>query len=128
MRLTKLRVWARQVKQEAWAVYLALRDPRTPWAARILGALVVAYLFSPFDLIPDFVPILGYVDDVLIVPFGLWLTIRLIPADVMQEMRARAETERPTHKPVIGWGGALVIGLWVVGVALGGWWFWQWWR
>lgn len=113
--------WAHRLKAEVFAVSLALRDPRTPWAARVLGALVVAYAFSPIDLIPDFVPVLGYLDDVLIVPLGVWLTVRLIPPEVMAEMRQRAQAERPAHKPLNWWGGVLVFVVWLtlgVGVML----------
>lgn len=115
--LTELRLRARQLKAEIFALYWALRDPRTPWYAKALGTLVVAYAFSPLDLIPDFVPVLGYVDDLLLLPLGLWLTLRLIPPAVIAESRARAQTEsggrRPTH-----WAAAAVIVLIWVG-ALG---------
>jgi uncharacterized membrane protein YkvA (DUF1232 family) len=80
----------RQLKSEVYALYLAYRDPRTPWYARLWAAGVVGYAFSPIDLIPDFVPVLGYLDDLLIVPLGVLLALRLIPADVMADCRARA--------------------------------------
>jgi len=81
---------ARALKQEAHAIYFAVRDPRTPMVARVIGGAAVAYALSPIDLIPDFIPVLGYLDDVLIVPVGLWLALRMIPAEVMQDARERA--------------------------------------
>ncbi len=89
---------AQALKQETYALYLAYRDPRTPWGARLIAAAVVAYAFSPLDLIPDFVPVLGYLDDLVLVPLGVALALRLIPPDVMADCRerARAMTARPT--------------------------------
>ncbi|HET6351576.1 MAG TPA: YkvA family protein [Coriobacteriia bacterium] len=80
----------RILKQEAHAIYLAVRDPRTPKVARVIGGAAVAYALSPIDLIPDFIPVLGYLDDVLIVPLGLWLALRMIPAEVLQDARDQA--------------------------------------
>ncbi|MBL8056706.1 MAG: DUF1232 domain-containing protein, partial [Anaerolineales bacterium] len=77
--LERLRAHARALKAEAYALYLAARDPRTPWYARALAAGVAAYAFSPLDLIPDFIPVLGYLDDLVLVPLGIWLALRLIP-------------------------------------------------
>jgi uncharacterized membrane protein YkvA (DUF1232 family) len=93
------------------AVYLAIRDPRTPWIARVVGGLVVAYAASPLDLVPDFVPILGFVDDLLIVPAGLWLTVRLIPHEVLDEARARADAELRRPKSFVA--GFFVVCVWV---------------
>lgn len=80
----------RRVQQELYALYLAYRDPRTPWYARLLAAAVVAYALSPIDLIPDFIPVLGYLDDLILVPLGIALAVRLIPATVVEESRRRA--------------------------------------
>lgn len=89
---------------------LAARDPRTPLAAKVLAALVVAYAASPIDLIPDFIPVLGYLDDLILVPLGIWLVLRLIPEAVMIDARARAaDMERPGKSL---WGLAIVIALW----------------
>ncbi|KAA2235293.1 YkvA family protein [Salinarimonas soli] len=85
-----LRDWARRLKRDLVAVYHAARDPRTPWAARVLGLAVVAYALSPIDLIPDVIPVLGLLDDVILVPLGLLLVIRLIPPHVLAEHRANA--------------------------------------
>lgn len=89
-RKQNLRQWARSLKQEAHAVYLAARHPRTPWYAKALALCVAGYAFSPIDLKPDFIPVLGYLDDVVIVPLGILAVIKLIPKEVMQESRKAA--------------------------------------
>ncbi len=112
--------WARQIRRETYAVYLAMRDQRTPWHARVVALVVVAYAFSPIDLIPDFIPLLGYLDDLVIVPLGLALALRLIPKDVLAENRARADTNL-AGKQSSGWVAACVVVLiWLVlaGLAL----------
>lgn len=88
--LQTLKSHAHVLKREAYAVYLAARDPRTPWYAKALIFFVVAHTFSPIDLIPDFIPILGYLDDLLITPGGLWLAIKLIPPEALEEARRQA--------------------------------------
>jgi len=106
-----LRQRARQLKRDTLALYLACRDPRTPWYAKALAGGVVAYALSPIDLIPDFIPVLGYLDDLIIVPAGLVLARRMIPPVVMTECRAEAAhmTERPTSR-----GAALaIVGIWL---------------
>lgn len=106
----------RALKRETLAVMLAARDPRTPLAAKVLAALVVAYALSPIDLIPDFIPVLGYLDDLILVPLGIWLVLRLIPEAVMADARARAAgMERPGKSL---WGLAMVIALWGAAGAL----------
>jgi uncharacterized membrane protein YkvA (DUF1232 family) len=85
-----LRAQAKRLKRELIALYGAGRDARTPWYAKLIIGVVLAYALSPIDLIPDFIPVLGYLDDLLLVPVGIWLAIRLIPADVLAEHRARA--------------------------------------
>jgi uncharacterized membrane protein YkvA (DUF1232 family) len=92
--------WARSIKRDAIAVYLAARDPRTPWYVKALAVLVAGYAFSPIDLIPDFIPVLGYVDDIILVPLGIALVVRLIPATLMAEYReaARSIAERPVNR------------------------------
>lgn len=114
--LERLKAAAKRLKRETYAIYLAARDPRTPWYARVLAAAVAAYAFSPIDLIPDFVPVLGYVDDLLIVPAGLWLAVRMVPADVLAEARARAE-EAEGSRPVSRTAAAIVVVIWVAGLA-----------
>ena len=93
-----LRAWARDLKRDGVALWIAARDPRVPWFAKALAAAVAAYALSPIDLIPDFIPVLGYLDDLLIVPAGIWLALRLIPSELMQEFRneAAGRIERPT--------------------------------
>lgn len=116
--LERLKARARRLKAETYALYLACRDPRTPWYARLVAAGVVAYLFSPIDLIPDPIPVLGYLDDLIIVPLGIALALKLIPAEVMIECRARAEAagDRPTS-----WGAAVVIvAIWILAAILAG--------
>lgn len=105
---------ARTIKRDVYTLYLAYRDPRTPWYGKVFAALVVAYAFSPIDLIPDPIPILGYLDDLILVPLGVMIAVRLIPPVVMSESRMKAEEMMRSGKPV-SWVGALIIGLiWVV--------------
>jgi uncharacterized membrane protein YkvA (DUF1232 family) len=101
---------AHRIRVEAHAVWLAVRDPRTPLAARLLGLLVAAYALSPIDLIPDFVPVLGLVDDAILIPIGVWLFERLVPPALMAEHRATAEAA--SRQPVSWWGIAIVAALW----------------
>jgi len=107
----------RTLKADTYALYLAYRDPRTPWYAKVLAALVVAYAFSPIDLIPDFIPMLGYLDDLLLVPLGIFLALKLIPAEVMAECRQQALENR--KKPTNWWAGAIILLLWLVLAGLG---------
>src|SRR6476620_5413525 len=98
--LQRAKQWARTIKRDAIAVWIAARDPRVPWYAKLVAGAGAAYAFSPIDLIPDFIPVLGYLDDVIIVPAGILLTIRLIPAGLMDEFRAEAaqRMDRPTSR------------------------------
>jgi uncharacterized membrane protein YkvA (DUF1232 family) len=114
--------WARTLKRDAGAVYFAARDPRTPWYVKALAVLVAAYALSPIDLIPDFIPVLGYLDDLVIVPLGIALVIRLIPADVMEEHRtlAAAAQQHPASRAAA----AVIVFLWIASAALFGWWLW----
>ena len=112
-----LQTWkqrARQLKQETYAMYLALRDPRVPWYARLVAACVVGYAFSPIDLIPDFVPVLGYLDDLIIVPLGIALALKMIPADVMAECRARSQAAMAEGKPVNRVAAGIIIAIWLM--------------
>jgi len=107
---------ARQLKTDAYALYLACRDPRVPWYVKLLAGCVVAYAFSPIDLIPDFVPVLGYLDDLVLVPLGVALVIKLIPVSIMEECRIEAKVaiDRPTN-----WAAAVVvIAMWLLIAAL----------
>lgn len=117
--LDRLKTWAKALRRDIVALWLAARDPRVPWAAKLLAGAVAAYALSPIDLIPDFIPVLGVLDDVLIVPAGIWLALRLIPADVMAQLRARAETvERPKSLP----GMIAVFAVWLLALAAFAWW------
>ncbi len=108
---------ARRLRTEVHALYLALRDPRVPWYAKALAGMIVAYALSPVDLIPDFIPVLGYVDDLLLIPAGILLTRRLIPVEVLEECRQRAKSEPITSKSK--WvAAAIIIFIWLVVVYL----------
>ena len=113
--------WAAALKRDVAALIIAVRDPRTPLVARIIAALVVAYALSPIDLIPDFVPVLGYLDDLIIVPLGLALVLRLIPAALMAEYRASA-VQQPVSR--LGWVGLVIVLMLWIGLAL---WLWRYW-
>jgi CubicO group peptidase (beta-lactamase class C family)/uncharacterized membrane protein YkvA (DUF1232 family) len=124
----RLRDWARRLKAETLALYLAARDRRTPWYARLLVAGIVAYALSPIDLIPDFVPVLGFLDDVILIPLGIALALRLIPGEVMAEARERARVELDGKRPRSRVAAAVIVGLWVVAFAALGWGGWYTWR
>ena len=115
--MTRLQKWkqrAKGIKRDVYSLYLAYRDARTPWYAKVFAALVVAYAFSPIDLIPDFIPVLGYLDDLLLLPLGIVLAIKLIPAEVMTDARLKAEESARTEKPM-GWLGIGMVALiWLV--------------
>jgi uncharacterized membrane protein YkvA (DUF1232 family) len=119
--LSRLKHWARAIKRDVLALWLAARDPRVPWYAKAVAGLVAAYALSPIDLIPDFVPVLGYLDDVVLVPLGILLAVRLIPDELMREFRAKASTrERPSTRL----GLALVVLGWLLAAAFLMWLFW----
>ncbi|MFN8637685.1 MAG: YkvA family protein [Chloroflexota bacterium] len=113
--LAELRRRARALKVETLALYLVARDPRVPWYARLFVAGVVAYALSPIDLIPDFVPVLGYLDDLILVPLGLALALRMVPPHVLAECRARAAVELAGNRPVSRSAMVAIVGIWVVG-------------
>jgi len=115
--MQSLKQLARKFKQETYAIYLASIDPRVPWYARVLAAVVVAYAFSPIDLIPDFIPILGYLDDLLIVPLGIWLVLKMIPPQILAECREKAAAEIAQNKPKNWVAAGIIIALWfLVGI------------
>ena len=116
-----LQAWkagARRLKREIRAIYLAYRDPRVPWYARLFAGLVVAYAFSPIDLIPDPIPVIGYLDDLVLVPLGIALAMRMIPSEVMAECRERARQEQDEVKPVRWAAVAVIAAIWVGMAAL----------
>ncbi len=116
--LEKLKHRTRHLKAETFALYLAARDPRTPWYAKLLVAGIVAYAFSPIDLIPDFVPVFGYLDDLVLIPLGIALAIKLLPHSVLAECRTRAQETTRNGKPVSRVAGAVIVVIWLVLAAL----------
>jgi len=114
-----LKDWARAIKRDVVTLWLAARDPRVPWYAKIMAGAVAAYALSPIDLIPDFIPILGYLDDLLIVPLGIMLTLRLIPPDVLSELRREASLvlEKPRSRA----GLVFIILVWIALAVLAAW-------
>ena len=119
--LQQLRQWARTLKRDITALYLAARDPRVPWYAKAVAACVAGYALSPIDLMPDFVPILGYLDDLILVPLGIMLAIRLIPAPVLSDLR-RTAADQLARRPTSWIGAIAIIGIWLVCAALVAWW------
>jgi len=117
---SRLKSWARGIKLDILALYLAVRDPRVPWYAKALAALVAAYALSPIDPIPDFIPVLGYLDELILLPLGIILVIRLIPDDVMADLRKQAE-ERMLTRPRSMAGAVFVVLAWLIGAALLAW-------
>lgn len=109
--IARLRGRARELKADTLALYFACRDPRTPWYAKVLTAAVVAYAFSPLDLIPDFIPVLGYVDDLVLVPLGLNLALRLVPPAVMADCRERAAAA--SGRPTSHTAAVLIVVIWI---------------
>ena len=112
--LTKLKSFARKLKQNLFVLYLSYKDNRVPWFAKLVAICVVAYAFSPIDLIPDFIPVLGYLDDLIIVPLGISLALKLIPPYIIEENREKAEDFRKNGKPKNWLTGALFILIWIV--------------
>ena len=109
------KAWARSIKRDVVALWYAARDPRVPWYAKAVAACVVAYALSPIDLIPDFIPVLGYLDDLVIVPLGIIAAVKLVPEDLMAEFRERASAAGSRPK---SYAGAIVIaGIWIAACA-----------
>lgn len=111
----RLRDWARRIKRDLVVLYLAVRDPRVPWYVKLLAGVVIAYALSPIDLIPDFIPVLGYLDDLVLVPLGLLLVIRLMPPGLIEQYRG--EAERMDRAPANRKAAAAIILIWVIFVA-----------
>lgn len=119
----RLRAAAEHIRQDVLTVYCVARDPRTPWAVRLLALAVAAYALSPIDLIPDFIPVLGYLDDLMLVPLGIYLVIKLMPPALLAENRARAAML--SSRPVSAAGAAAIIALWLLAVAAIGYGVWR---
>jgi uncharacterized membrane protein YkvA (DUF1232 family) len=116
--LHHLRTWAGALKRDIRAIYLAARDPRVPWYAKALAMAVAGYALSPIDLIPDFIPVIGYLDDLVLVPLGIWLVVSLIPEEIMTECRARASATRP---PKSGAAMVAIIAIWILAASIVSW-------
>ena len=116
--LDGLKKRARRLKTDLYALYLAYRDPRVPWYARVVAAGVVAYAISPIDLIPDFIPVLGLLDDLILVPLGIVLALRMIPPEVMAECRERAREISREGRPTNWVAAGVIVGIWLLLAAL----------
>jgi uncharacterized membrane protein YkvA (DUF1232 family) len=112
--IARLREWARAVKRDVVVLALAARDPAVPLAAKLLAGAVAAYALSPIDLIPDFIPVLGLLDDLLLVPAGIWLALRLIPPDVLADLRARADAQGELPRSRVA--AVVIVAAWILGV------------
>jgi uncharacterized membrane protein YkvA (DUF1232 family) len=121
--MSLLKHWARLIKRDVHALYLAARDPRVPWYAKAMAVVVAAYALSPIDLIPDFLPVVGYLDDLIIVPLGVLLTVRLIPPELMNEHRVTATAA--TARPVSRAAGAVIALVWSASLVACGWLAWS---
>jgi uncharacterized membrane protein YkvA (DUF1232 family) len=123
--LARIKSWASRLKRDAHAVYLASRDPRVPWYAKALAIAVAGYALSPIDLIPDFIPLIGYLDELILLPLGIWLVVSLIPPEIMDEYRAKAD--EAGQRPVSRAGMVAIILLWIAGASVLGWIGYAWW-
>ena len=117
--LESIKSKAAELKRDIFALYLAARDPRTPWYAKALALCVAGYALSPIDLIPDFIPVLGYLDDLILVPLGIAAAVHMIPADVIAEHRAAATLA--AERPVSRTAAAMIVCVWAASIALTGW-------
>ena len=118
----RLKTWARRMKRDTLALYLARRDPRVPLHAKAMAMVTAAYALSPIDLIPDFIPVLGYLDELIILPLFIYVTIRLIPPDIMMELRAQADQHLSENRPRSMTGAVVIILIWLLIAALVVWW------
>ena len=117
--IERLKAWAGALKRDCLVLWLAARDPRVGIGVKLLAASVAAYAFSPIDLIPDFIPVLGLLDDLLLVPVGIWLVLRLLDPELVAELRRQADGQQWPRSMV---GAIVIVGLWVLGLAAFGWW------
>ncbi|MFJ8235313.1 YkvA family protein [Ureibacillus sp. NPDC094379] len=112
--MEKIKAWAKNLKQQTFVLYFAYKDDRVPWYAKVFTACVVAYAFSPIDLIPDFIPILGYLDDIILIPLGIMLALKMIPKNVIVECQIKAEERMNNGKPKNWIVGSLIVLLWFI--------------
>lgn len=106
--------WSKKLKLQTYTLYYAYKDPMTPWCAKVWGAVVVAYAFSPIDLIPDFVPIVGYLDDLILIPLGIALAVKLIPKEILIKCRQQAQERIDSKRPVNWIAGGIIIAIWIM--------------
>ncbi|HEX2891358.1 YkvA family protein [Vineibacter terrae] len=121
---SRIREWARRLKRDTLMVWLAARDPRVPWYVKGLALCVAGYALSPIDLIPDFIPVLGLLDDLILIPLGIWLVVRLIPAPLALELRGQAAERLARQRPVSVWGAAVIALIWAAAIGIAGWAIW----
>jgi uncharacterized membrane protein YkvA (DUF1232 family) len=112
--LEKIKAWAKNLKRQLFILYFAYRDERIPWYVKLFTACIVAYAFSPIDLIPDFIPILGYLDDVIILPLGIMFALKMIPKDVISDCEVKANEMMKNGKPKNWVVGSLIIFIWSI--------------
>jgi len=124
----RLKEWAQRLKSDIVALWFCTRHPRTPFIAKALAAALVAYAFSPIDLIPDFIPVLGYLDELILLPIGIWLVLKLVPQDVLAECRDQAARwlEAKQQGPRSYFGAALIVALWLAALIFVSWLAWRW--
>jgi uncharacterized membrane protein YkvA (DUF1232 family) len=113
---TRIKAWARQLKRKVFVLYFACKDASTPWYAKVFAICVVAYAFSPIDLIPDFIPLLGYLDDVILIPLGVAFALSMIPKSIIQECTVKAEERMKKGKPKNWLVGSLIILVWIIAI------------
>jgi uncharacterized membrane protein YkvA (DUF1232 family) len=120
--LEQVKEWAHALRRDVVAVWIAARDPRVPWYAKALALAVAAYALSPIDLIPDFIPVLGYLDDLIVVPLGILAVVKLTPAELMAEFRAEAARREGAPRSLIA--AAVIVAIWIAAAGLLLWWLW----
>lgn len=120
----QLKRWAKMMERDIFVLYLAGRDPRVPWYVKLLAAATAAYAFSPIDLVPDFIPVIGYLDDMIIVPGAIWLTLRLIPTEILAELRNEA-SHRLQQCPRSAFAACVIVAIWLGIALLAGWLCWR---
>ena len=118
MNIKSWKIKSKRLKTEVYALYLASKHPRTPWYAKVLAVLIIGYALSPIDLIPDFIPVVGYLDDLILVPLGITLLIRIIPGDILEECRTKAEADLSRGKPKSWIAAIIIVLIWLLVIYL----------
>ena len=118
MNIKSWKIKSKKLRSEVYALYLVSKHPRTPWYAKVLAALIIGYALSPIDLIPDFIPVVGYLDDLILVPLGIALLIKIIPKDILEECRAKAEADLSRRKPKSWVAAIIIILIWLLVIYL----------